>query len=462
MIPVDAGASLVLMAHDGRVVQWQDAVRCVDIALMPASPTLCAADGDWLFLDGHESGEAAWPATALATGLHRRWSEAAPVGHFALFCMGRPLEIAPDGSLVLGGAAPAFFSLVRLDTVKLVSHLVSNRWIEDGREEPTRAGEITVTAGPSVSIRSALILFSEIENSIGSAPADLRPKELRLRFSGWRIRSLRLFKPLIYMVAFGHQGLFDCAELAIRSLYRFGDYAGDVIMLTSDDHLDFSDGLPEEIRPRVRTVSRPAADVIDYMVTRFQFTGVPGAADYQPIIYVDTDVLIDAPLDPFLTAVTRSNAIHLTSVGPGTLMEESNYYGVRLFKQDPGFDDAEAEGFNSGIIAFRNVDSVADTFDRISAAIYDYASNAPDRMFFPAADQCMANYVLHREGRVDGNLMTPLVKLANHTIPLDETWRRGFVHFIGGVGNAAPKITQMLRYLEMMEPHGAVGREAPT
>ena len=441
-----------LVSHDGWIVRIEgEEPRCERIAAGIEAPMVCTIEHEQILL--HPDNDPGGSQSRASRMFRRHWQNPAPPNHFQIVCMGRPMVVDSIGRMAPGDRGQStFFSLVRCDTIRLVCHLLGNSWIESGSDHLIESGHIHAGPGPSLSIGGEWISFQEIEDSCFGRDdrGDPEPKDLAIRYSGWKVRRLTLYKPLIYMAAFGERGLFDCAELAIESIVKFGSYSGDIILLTSKDHGDFADTLSEDVRCRVHVVACTANDVIDFLVARFQIVNVPMAWRYQPVVYMDTDVLIDAPLAPLLKDIARSNFVHLTSLGRGTLMEDSNYYGSALFEQDATIEMSDEEGYNSGIIAFRNIGDVAGTFDRMAAAIYGYASTAAQRMFYPAADQCMANYVLYREGRGDGSLLTPWVELANHTIPLDRPARRGFVHFIGGVGNTVPKIVQMKRYLQMM------------
>ena len=66
-------------------------------------------------------------------------------------------------------------------------------------------------------------------------------------------------------------------------------------------------------------------------------------------------------------------------------------------------------------------------------------------------DQGVANYVLHKTGLVDFEIMTNHVTTpVNCGRPLSEIPRLGFAHFCGGVGDADRKLPSMRAYLALL------------
>ncbi|MBE7212256.1 MAG: hypothetical protein INR65_14635, partial [Gluconacetobacter diazotrophicus] len=208
-----------LVSFDGRIVQMRNGEPfCERIAASVRITSACEIDADRMSFRRIDDGERE-ARTGLVGDFRIDRGGTVPPGHFRITCRGRSVFAGDDGRLLLGmHGQSTFFTLVRHDTVALGLHILRNSWIEPGREHVLEPRDIRAEEGPSLSLDGERILFSELESSClarGNG-GDGEPKDLAIRYSGWKVRRLILFKPLIYMAAFGPQGLFDCAELAIE------------------------------------------------------------------------------------------------------------------------------------------------------------------------------------------------------------------------------------------------------
>jgi hypothetical protein len=166
------------------------------------------------------------------------------------------------------------------------------------------------------------------------------------------------------------------------------------------------------------------------------------------MIYLDTDIICDAPIDWYLKGIAFES--HLEIVEEYALGHEDDYYGKTLLEQDgTGFlqDDA---GYSSGLFAYRSAQEQRGLFDMVVVTSLKCAQTF-GRQHYLYFDQPFFNYVRYKLCPPAGSRLTSLVQLhLNHLPFLDTPIRKGFVHFAGVVGNAAPKILQMTRYLSLL------------
>jgi hypothetical protein len=177
------------------------------------------------------------------------------------------------------------------------------------------------------------------------------------------------------------------------------------------------------------------------MAARLTIAGWPDARDFQPLLYVDADVLFDLPVAPMLRAIARSDQI-CAPVEHKEPLATSIFVGSGLLRADD-CDPGEALGFNSGTLGIPNLQRHAGTLDLISRIMFNRATIF-GRDALSYAEQPIANYALFRLKKADTALISPFVRLADHTVePAD---RRGLVHYCW-VPGAETRVALMRYYL---------------
>jgi hypothetical protein len=275
------------------------------------------------------------------------------------------------------------------------------------------------------------------------------PREMFLMSEGWKPERYILFRPLAYLVAYGGDEVFRCAELAILSLFEFGAWDGDILLMTDQANSGFAERMPDWLRDRIHVVTMPADDVLDYTLVRYRIADLTSADLYQPVIYIDTDVVCDMPLPPLACLAAMSHELQVTP--EYFLGTPSPYYGQPLMTVDGMSFDGSQRGFSSGIFAFRDIDEQRKLFRTIIETAYSVSNSAGKRDLFECYDQPFFNYVLRKTGLGDTTLFADAVLVHHNHLPmLTAPVRKGFVHFAGGVGNAPPKLAHMMSYIELL------------
>ena len=173
------------------------------------------------------------------------------------------------------------------------------------------------------------------------------------------------------------------------------------------------------------------------MVARYLILDWPDAARYQPLLYVDADIVFDRDVTPMLHAIAMSDRIAAPVELMSTLARNASV-GAALLQRDfcsPGY----MAGFNSGTLGIPNVRAHAETLRLIRRIIANH-SLLHGRGALPYADQEIANYVSFRLANFDTALISRFVRYGGEDAHLGE--RCGLVHF-WPVGTAAR--TQAMR-----------------
>ncbi len=154
-------------------------------------------------------------------------------------------------------------------------------------------------------------------------PFDLAswPHRLTLLRDGWRIEQICQYRPLVYYSVFDRPEIMEQFAISVRSLIEFGRYQGQIVVLTDRASPELARMLPAEYMDRVTIIPFQPHDRPGFMVARYLILDWPDAWRYQPLLYVDADIVFDRDVTPMLHAIAMSDRIaapvelHVT-IGP--------------------------------------------------------------------------------------------------------------------------------------------------
>ncbi len=296
-------------------------------------------------------------------------------------------------------------------------------------------------------------------------------KTIDVFYDTWRLERLELFNPVIYCCSFGRDEAFESLEMTVESLRRFAGYDGDIKVLTERD--------PEEVRRRyaslrdekVGLVPYVPLDLIDYMSSRFDIGNYEEFQQYQPILYLDTDIIVGRSVDDLFLNIIRDPASAVYVYVETRAPAEANYWGKELFDNDP-FSVMPDYGFSTGVMAFRTLDGADSFLKAVRQVIFRQSRELGSRLHLRCYDQPVANYVLAKMGcSTDAQLLNRFV--VNFDMKMNHVDTAGYdayvsalrepvLHFAGGVGGYDWKLGAMRRYREWLlrpdrvEPERAV------
>ncbi len=417
--------------HDRLGVAERNVVFCPAGAAPDGPGELFILDRDGKKLFGR-------PATAAAL----------PDGRVALGYDGLALVGAEAGQILtephVGGPRDGFW-LVTPDELDGLAFVAGNRWVSDRvSQEPVQPHDVGIGGG-SLRIGEAAYPIAALLGPGGPLARVIERKAFSVSYQLWKLERFRLYQPLAYFAAFGAAPIFACLEIAIQSLFEFGGWDGDVIVITDCAHADLPHRFAEPIRSRVRTRTMQCRDVLDYTLARYRLATAEGLDRYQPVLYLDTDIVCDAPVAPILARLLRSEAVQFPAEHP--LAVNGHWYGASLLLED-GYRPLPGErGLSTGLIGFSDFAQVREAFGRIVASCEAFARSKDDRNRFDTYDQPFANYVLRKLGGFGTDVLTGAYAIHEHGRPPGAIERRGFAHFAGVVGNAAPKLRRMQDYV---------------
>lgn len=277
-------------------------------------------------------------------------------------------------------------------------------------------------------------------------PFDLSdfPFRSTLLQDGWRIDQIHRYRPLVYYAAFGSAAYMRQFALSLRSLVTAGAYDGTIAVLTDKTAGEIRALLPPGMTASLVVLRLDAKDQAGYMAARYAIGTWHDAWAYQPLLYVDTDILFDRPVAPMLQAIARSDRI-AAPTEPKEPLARSEFVGASLLRDD-NRDPGARLGFNSGTIGIPNLRRHAATLDLVGRVLANLAL-LRDRNATPYFDQAVFNYVSFCLAKIDTALISPYVRLADARAA--PPGAQGLVHFCW-VPGADARVDVMERYLQAL------------
>ena len=332
-----------------------------------------------------------------------------------------------------------------------IDHLLASQWIVPDSQCPVRA---EMTGRDEIGLRR---YRTSIRDAVAARP--IGPINETLKFclvhDRWKVIPVRAYRPLAYYAAFGEPAVFACLRVAIRSLLTFGQWKHDIAVLTCIEDLEAlaTALLPLGLGERLYIVTVPGADILDWCLARYRIDAAPIFRTHQPLLYLDTDVFCDGPLDALCFGLAGATKIAAKSEGllcEGEPEPHGHWYGWQLITADGQAADRLERGFSTGILGFANVGVAANGFSAVLRCADGHAVLTGDRRFFAGYDQPIANYVLRKLALVSFTLMEGVASFCRvppGTQPLPDPGRpRGLVHFNGVAGDSSSKHAAMENY----------------
>ena len=325
--------------------------------------------------------------------------------------------------------------------------LRAGRWLRQGRRPEAMEALPQEFGWPGDFVLSfgGLPIDLVASSDLLETPAD--PDALFVLDPQARVEWLLRFDPVVAFTAFGpNMALFRCLEASLYSLARVARFRGRVIILSDRAQPDIEFLVPGELRPRTHFERIAAHDVMAMALARYRLPDLAAARLARPLLYVDTDVIFDAPIERLLAEIVLAQ--RLCVFAEDDLMHPLDFYGATLVVADPSFTPRHERGFSTGVLGIPDPGCAA-PFRALLALAEAQAVRSGVRGS-TAFDQRFANYLMHKLTDFDDIVLNRHETYCNGREP-DLARRLGLAHFAGGVGNAGPKLARMQAYLTALQ-----------
>lgn len=370
-------------------------------------------------------------------------------GLFSLEANGAYLCAEADGTMSLTRDEQGPWELfLAIDDADLdwLAYIAGRSWLSATSDSVVPGTSIRPANGFSVQVgQITLRLVDFLATRASGGDVD----RITLHYDTWKVEQLSAWRPLIYMMAFGKDEIFESLRLSLQSIRQFGHYDGDILIFTDRMPDQIAHFVPPGMEKQIKLATSPVRDVLDCMATKFRISEIQHLSHYQPLLYLDTDVICDRPIEPVLRRIHRAERICVAL--EHDLLGGHNFYGANLFAADPTARPRDPRGCSSGLIGIPDMATARHSFPAILTSLYGTARAAGNRHPSDWYDQPVVNYVLHKTDSADFSTLTPyVVTPVDLTAPLSTIRRLGFAHFCGGVGNTETKLPAMRAYLELL------------
>ena len=348
------------------------------------------------------------------------------------------------------------FLVLTEEEFKNLYFFISNSWFHE-KEKITKEKDIEIIENFDIRVgdNTFYIPSSFIDNcnSFVCRRRNGYISEVILWLDSWMPYCYKLYKPLVYFCAFGEKYL-DTLELSLQSLHEFGNYRGDIFIIS-----DLSPDILKKYCPTINTFESHfeilyGQENLDFYTTRFRITEWKKIYQFSPLLYMDTDVIVDNNINSLLEDVFISDKMSAQEESFTTL-QNSPSVGSDLFKIDKRFSEKKLDfpGFNSGIITVPDIGKYDITFNLIQSCIYRFSDRYKDRYKLSHFDQSIANYITLLTESIDLSILTEKVSyywgnaIRKNDPEMPERNQQtytGFVHF-WGTGN---RNFVMTKYME--------------
>jgi hypothetical protein len=381
-----------------------------------------------------------------------------PGGPLCLFHDGAALRALPDGTIHLQDGpldASAFFLAITAQALRCAEALQADRWVD-------MATGLVHPAASAVPGHADRLDFAgrrlHLAGTIAPFAADPQPRTPLHRVhailpEGAMLHAAR-FRPLIYFTVYGGDQYYACLRLALHALAEHAAFDGTLCVAADRPRGAVRRLIPSAFEGRWlhRDTTAEAGLFARYDIESWGLEG------YSPILYLDSDVIINAPLTPLLTRLAGSRRVHAGTSNhfvphlAGSPHSEhdadlADWFGAFLFGHDPRLADRPFAMGGSGTIGFATIADARLAFEAVRALRRSVSAE----ILAKYGDQPLFNYALHTLDCGDFTTLDPFIELARHAGECS-TARRGLMHFHAGVGNVRVKHESMLAYSASLAP----------
>lgn len=349
------------------------------------------------------------------------------------------------------------FRLLSLDDYQLVALCAAARWVIGDDARPTRPNSLTFREGFQIEFGGRLVPLDDflvaVRGGLDGTSAVRPPMTFTFFHGTCTPAKAVLFNPLIYSTASGPPHFFEQYAMSCASFETYGRYEGAYRVICDRDRQDVSSYLGAIADERWDCIRRPLNDVEALVVARMKVLKGNDFDGFQPILYVDCDVICDCPIEGLLVAALRSDRILIATEFPGLSIGEvgkphGNWFGLFLYDQEPQVNRHRC--INNGVFAAKNRDVFIAPFAAIEESRRRYQDLHADA-HKAAYDQPFYSYVLQYLDVADFQTMNSWVHNLQGLEPSDTYEPVGLAHFNIGVG--MDKTAAMQRYVSLLKSH---------
>ena len=238
-------------------------------------------------------------------------------------------------------------------------------------------------------------------------------------------------KNLIYLCVFYNRDYIKLLELFIQSLYinsNINNKNTDILIITSNDFYIEINEIMNKFELNIEYYFLELNSLFQAGCARLNIFDYKNISNYNKILYLDTDILINSNINNLFNLDIDSNKIYALEEG----FIYHDFWGGQFF--DFNKIDKNTKAFCSGILYFNNNDTIKNLFEDVKAHIHQYIyinKNDIPRCL----DQPFIVYTAINQNKYDNKL---LIKYVKNILNVEESIVDDNIivyHFPGDPGN---------------------------
>ena len=258
-------------------------------------------------------------------------------------------------------------------------------------------------------------------------------------------------KNLVYMAAFNNPQYAELLKVLLATIKFFSKTDTiDFLILTSEDLAPSIKALSGQLDLPVYIKVCEKKGLHDALCARFTIFDYEEVDRYERLLYLDTDIVVQNDLTPLFEVDIEDKIYGLPE---GTI--EHEYHGGWFF--DFTTIDKDTPGMNSGILLFKNTETVRTIFAAVTA--HSKQRREANEPMPSTGDQPFLNYHAIKGGNQDTALLTQyaLIYCMDPPPPPSKPTTIAICHFVWPLGDAAHKKRRMIQHMKhVFSNYGAI------
>lgn len=331
------------------------------------------------------------------------------------------------------------FILVSGKFLSNLNYIASNKWISKRDGKLYGDSDIKIAEIFSLSIGPYSLDLRRLQDS------DVSQYNFIGVIDCWSPEKFLLYKPVIYITAYSSDDVMKQLGLCVESIRKIGKFYGKIVVMTDKNLQDIYEICNESDEKNIEIDPIYPKDFVGFVCSKYNILNKKNYTGYQPVLYLDPDIIFDNTIEPMLIDAVCSEKICAPIETFNRLMTHPPI-GSQLIQLDLLNVDIYCGGFNGGTISFPNIeDSDVQKFISLVRKTIANIGIKFGRNYNGWADQEVLNFIAYKFGGVDGSYFTKYAKYIEVN-PNEKYSRSGFVHFVGRPSKE--KVYKMREYLK--------------
>ncbi|WP_212372880.1 hypothetical protein [Acetobacter persici] len=240
----------------------------------------------------------------------------------------------------------------------------------------------------------------------------------------------RVINPLFVYVVFGKGDIISQFEISIKSLIRFGNYEGDILIAT-DNKKEINDICEHYGFRNIIFLESTAVDRLDFVGIRLRILSSDAVKLHSPIFYLDADVMIVNDVNRIIKKTSEFDKISAQLENYpffNNKLKHNISVGSTLYNESP-FEIDDVNGFNGGVLFVPSGEKFQNVFEIAYIMLVKYTQKN-GRESIPFYEQSVLNYVLYKSNKFSAQPISNITELSCEDLKEDVI----FVHYFPAGG----------------------------